>query len=47
MDKNPAMLEKRALLEETDSEEDEDAAYAKSKYIVSRYRYRYGHMISR
>ncbi len=29
------MLEKRALLEETDSEEDEDAAYAKSKFIVS------------
>lgn len=29
MDRNPAMLEKRALLEETDSDEDEDAAYAK------------------
>lgn len=29
LDKNPAMLEKRALLEETDSEEDEDAAYAR------------------
>lgn len=46
MDKNPAMLEKRALLEETDSDEDEDAAYAKSKYIVSGYRYRCGHIIS-
>ena len=31
LDKNPAMLEKRALLEETDSEEDEDAAYARGK----------------
>lgn len=30
MDRNPAMLEKRALLEETDSE-DEDAEYARGK----------------
>lgn len=31
MDKNPAMLEKRALLEETDSEEDEEEARARGK----------------
>ena len=31
LDRNPAMLEKRALLEETDSEEDEDEAYARGK----------------
>ena len=30
MDRNPAMLEKRALLEETDSE-DEEAEYARGK----------------
>ena len=35
MDRNPAMLEKRALLEETDSE-DEDEAYARGKYLRSR-----------
>jgi len=34
MDRNPAMLEKRALLEETDSDEDEDAAYAKGKQVI-------------
>ena len=31
INKHPAMLEKRALLEETDSEEDEDVAYARGK----------------
>lgn len=31
MDKNPAMLEKKALLEETDSEEDDEQAYATGK----------------
>ena len=36
MDKNPALLEKRALLEETDSEEDEDEdeAYARGKQMI-------------
>lgn len=29
MDKNPAMLEKRALLEDTDEEDSEDIEYAK------------------
>ena len=33
MDKNPAMLEKRALLEETDSEEDEEEARARGKLL--------------
>ena len=31
LDRNPAMMEKTALLEETDSEEDEDEAYARGK----------------
>ena len=31
MDRNPAMLEKRALLEETDSEDEEDRNYARGK----------------
>ena len=34
MDRNPAMLEKRALLEETSSDEDEDEAYARGKFIA-------------
>ena len=38
MDRNPAMLEKRALLEETDSEEDEDVAYARGKQVVQLFR---------
>ena len=39
MDKNPAMLEKRALLEETSSEEDsndEEMAFNRGKNIFSR-----------
>ena len=31
IDKNPAMLEKRALLEDTDEEDSEDVEYAKGK----------------
>lgn len=34
MDKNPAMLEKRALLEDTDEEDSEDIEYAKSKSFL-------------
>ena len=34
MDKNPAMLEKRALLEDTDEEDSEDIEYARSKYTL-------------
>ena len=37
MDHNPAMLEKRALLEDTDSDEDEDEAYARGKYAAKRF----------
>ena len=37
MDRNPALLEKRALLEETSSEEDEDEAYARGKKFVQVY----------
>ena len=33
MDKNPAMLEKRALLEETSSEDEEDRRFAQGKLI--------------
>ena len=34
MDKNSAMLEKRALLQETDSEDEEDQAYARGKQNI-------------
>ena len=34
IDRNPAMLEKRALLEETDSEDEEDRNYARGKFII-------------
>lgn len=34
MDKNSALLEKRALLQETDSEDEEDQAYARGKQNI-------------
>ena len=44
MDKNPAMLEKRALLEETDSEDDDEKQYArgKSAFLIRTPRLSYG-----
>ena len=35
LDKNPAMLEKRALLEDTDEEDEEDAQFAQGKYCFA------------
>lgn len=37
MDRNPAMLEKRALLEDTDEEDSEDVAFAKGKFTSQFY----------
>ena len=33
LDRNPALLEKRALLEDTDEEDEEDIEYARSKSL--------------
>jgi len=35
MDKNPSLLEKRALLEETESEDEEERAYAQGNFQLN------------
>ena len=46
MDKNPAMLEKRALLEDTDEEDSDDIEYARSKSATSILLSRFGHLFN-